>query len=101
MTFDNVNDGPLEAIWTRSAAFERFRDTAWMPEPCASCDRREVDWGGCRCQALALAGDAAATDPVCHKSPLHLALATLAESESVAPAAALVYRGVAAQKARV
>ena len=77
MSFDNVRDRTLANIWTRSAAFERFRGTAWMPEPCASCDRREIDWGGCRCQALALAGDAATTDPVCWKSPLHPVVAAL------------------------
>ena len=42
-----------------------------MPEVCRSCDRREIDWGGCRCQALAIAGDAALTDPACHRSPHH------------------------------
>jgi pyrroloquinoline quinone biosynthesis protein E len=51
--------------------FQRFRGTEWMPEPCRSCERREIDFGGCRCQAFLLAGDAAATDPVCHLSPLH------------------------------
>ena len=64
-----------------------------MPEPCASCDRRELDWGGCRCQALALAGDAAATDPVCWKSPLHAAVAAVAQAESSAAAETFVYRG--------
>lgn len=48
-----------------------FRGTDWMPQPCRSCDQREKDWGGCRCQALALAGDAAATDPVCARAPDH------------------------------
>ena len=71
LTFATVRDASLEDIWFRSEAFNRFRGTGWMPEPCASCPRRELDWGGCRCQALALAGDAAATDPVCHKSPAH------------------------------
>jgi pyrroloquinoline quinone biosynthesis protein E len=93
MSFDTVRDQPLEDIWARSPAFQRFRGTAWMPEPCASCERREIDWGGCRCQALALAGDAAATDPVCWKSPRHEALAALAESESAAQGASFVYRG--------
>ena len=100
MSFDNVRDRPLADIWARSTAFERFRGTTWMPEPCAACEQREVDWGGCRCQALALAGDAAATDPVCWKSPLHDKIAALAETELVAPAAAFVYRG-ASEKALV
>ncbi|MBA3407302.1 MAG: pyrroloquinoline quinone biosynthesis protein PqqE, partial [Solirubrobacterales bacterium] len=56
-----------------SDAFTHFRGTDWMPEPCRSCplDRQEEDWGGCRCQALRLIGDAAATDPVCRYSPHH------------------------------
>lgn len=70
---DNVRERPLAEIWFESDAFERFRGTAWMQEPCRSCplDRQEFDFGGCRCQAMALAGDAAATDPVCHLSPYH------------------------------
>ncbi len=71
MAFDNVRDQSLEAIWRDSEAFERFRGIDWMPEPCQSCDRKEQDWGGCRCQAFALTGDAAATDPVCELSPDH------------------------------
>src|SRR3546814_10633615 len=62
MRFDSVRERPLADIWLYSEAFRRFRGTDWMPEPCRSCDRREVDWGGCRCQALALTGDASATD---------------------------------------
>ena len=56
-------------------AFARFRGTAWMPEPCRSCERREIDWGGCRCQAFALTGEAARTDPACALSPDHAILA--------------------------
>jgi pyrroloquinoline quinone biosynthesis protein E len=51
--------------------FNRFRGTDWMPEPCRSCPRQNIDFGGCRCQAFQLTGDAAATDPVCHLSPNH------------------------------
>jgi pyrroloquinoline quinone biosynthesis protein E len=69
--FANVRDASLGEIWFMSEAFTRFRGTAWMPEPCRGCDRREIDFGGCRCQAFLLAGDAAATDPVCARSPLH------------------------------
>jgi pyrroloquinoline quinone biosynthesis protein E len=61
----------LEWIWSSSPAFQAFRGTDWMPEPCRSCERREIDFGGCRCQAFALTGDAARTDPVCHLSPDH------------------------------
>lgn len=93
MIFENVRDRPLAGIWEHSAAFQRFRGTGWMPEPCASCERREQDWGGCRCQALALTGDAAATDPVCWRSPLHAAVAAVAQAESDAAAESFVYRG--------
>lgn len=69
--FENVRDRPLGDIWKNSAAFDAYRGTAWMPEPCRSCDRREIDWGGCRCQAYLVAGDAGVTDPACSLSPLH------------------------------
>jgi PqqA peptide cyclase len=69
--FPNVAEADLGEIWQHSPAFERFRGTAWMAEPCRSCERREIDWGGCRCQAFALVGDAAAADPVCALSPEH------------------------------
>ncbi|HEX2075124.1 MAG TPA: pyrroloquinoline quinone biosynthesis protein PqqE, partial [Geodermatophilus sp.] len=67
----SVREHPLAWIWERSPLFQRFRGTDWMPEPCRSCDRREIDFGGCRCQAFQLTGDAARTDPVCHLSPDH------------------------------
>ena len=69
LEFWNVREHSLADIWAHSPAFNAFRGTDWMPEPCASCERREIDFGGCRCQAFALTGDAAATDPVCHLSP--------------------------------
>ncbi|MFL5663280.1 MAG: hypothetical protein ACJ8BW_18350, partial [Ktedonobacteraceae bacterium] len=73
-----------------SPLFQRFRGTEWMPEPCRSCKRREVDFGGCRCQAFQLTGDAARTDPVCHLSPDHRVVADAVEAanagmEPVAP----------------
>jgi PqqA peptide cyclase len=67
--FENVKDRSLREIWGNSAAFQKFRGEAWMQEPCRTCDRREQDFGGCRCQALLLAGDASATDPVCSLAP--------------------------------
>ncbi|QNJ39063.1 pyrroloquinoline quinone biosynthesis protein PqqE [Streptomyces buecherae] len=67
----NVRDRSLEWIWDSSPAFTRYRGTAWMPEPCRSCPSREIDFGGCRCQAYALTGDAARTDPACALSPDH------------------------------
>ncbi|HTA24343.1 MAG TPA: pyrroloquinoline quinone biosynthesis protein PqqE [Terriglobales bacterium] len=71
MQFDNVREHALDWIWRESAAFQRFRGEDWMPEPCRSCDRRTEDFGGCRCQAFLLTGDAAATDPVCTLAPTH------------------------------
>ena len=71
LVFPSVLDRSLEEIWFRAPVFERFRGTDWMPEPCRSCDRREIDFGGCRCQAFLLTGDVAATDPVCHLAPAH------------------------------
>jgi len=71
MRFDSVREHSLEWIWQSSEAFQKFRGEDWMPEPCRSCDRRKEDFGGCRCQAFLLTGDASATDPVCELAPLH------------------------------
>jgi pyrroloquinoline quinone biosynthesis protein E len=71
MRFDNVRKATLDWIWQNSEAFQKFRGEDWMPEPCRSCDRRKEDFGGCRCQAFLLTGDASATDPVCELAPLH------------------------------
>ena len=71
LDFENVRDRPLEEIWRDSNGFNRFRGEEWMPEPCRSCDKRTVDFGGCRCQAFHLTGDAAATDPACSLAPRH------------------------------
>jgi pyrroloquinoline quinone biosynthesis protein E len=68
---DNVRECSLSAIWHHSPAFTRFRGYEWMPEPCRSCPRKESDFGGCRCQAFQLTGDAARADPVCQLSPDH------------------------------
>lgn len=78
LEFWNVRDHSLADIWTSSPAFNAFRGTDFLPEPCATCERREIDYGGCRCQAFLLTGDARATDPVCHKSPHHDRVAELA-----------------------
>ncbi len=69
LTFDNVRDRSLEWIWQESPAFNAFRGDSWMREPCRSCPRKAVDFGGCRCQAFALTGAAENTDPVCTLSP--------------------------------
>ena len=71
LEFLSARERPLRSIWEDSTAFNRFRDESWMPEPCRSCDRRTRDFGGCRCQAFLLAGEAAATDPVCTLAPTH------------------------------
>jgi len=92
LCFDRVGERSLADIWQNSEAFRCFRGTGWMPEPCRSCERREVDWGGCRCQALALTGDARNTDPACEHSPHHAEIAALAEAESGAPPPPFVYR---------
>lgn len=69
MHFESVREKALSWIWEESASFRRFRGENWMPEPCRSCDRRALDFGGCRCQAFLITGDAAATDPVCSMAP--------------------------------
>ena len=80
LRFDNVQARSLDWIWEHSEAFNRFRGTDWMPEPCRSCDLREVDFGGCRCQAALITGDASATDPACSLAPLREKLASFVAS---------------------
>jgi pyrroloquinoline quinone biosynthesis protein E len=75
-----VREHSLAWIWEESPLFQRFRGMEWMPEPCRSCERREVDFGGCRCQAFQLTGDASRTDPVCHLSPDHEIVARAVEA---------------------
>ena len=69
LEFWSVREHALADIWANSPAFNAFRGTDWMTEPCRSCARREIDFGGCRCQAFAMTGNARATDPVCHLAP--------------------------------
>jgi pyrroloquinoline quinone biosynthesis protein E len=69
MRFENVRARSLDWIWRESESFNRFRGTDWMPDPCRSCPQREIDFGGCRCQAALITGSAANTDPVCTLSP--------------------------------
>jgi pyrroloquinoline quinone biosynthesis protein E len=69
LIFDNVRERSLAAIWRESESFNRFRGTEWMPLPCRECPRKEIDFGGCRCQAALLTGNPGATDPVCTLSP--------------------------------
>jgi PqqA peptide cyclase len=76
-----VRDRGLREIWSDSEAFNAYRGTQWMPEPCKSCARREIDWGGCRCQAYLVAGDAGLTDPACSLSPHHDRMVALREGQ--------------------
>jgi pyrroloquinoline quinone biosynthesis protein E len=92
LAFERLGDRPLRDIWETGPAFQAFRGFDWMQEPCRSCERRFTDFGGCRCQAMALAGDPAATDPVCSKSPLHAALVAAAEADADAAPGAFTYR---------
>ncbi len=96
-----VREHSLQWIWEESPIFNRFRGTEWMPEPCQSCDRREIDFGGCRCQAFQLTGDAARTDPVCHLSPDHeiVADAVREANEGAEPGVEdLIHRGKAGRR---
>jgi PqqA peptide cyclase len=84
LTFENVKNRSVSEIWNSSDAFQKFRGEAWMQEPCKTCDRRALDFGGCRCQAFLLAADATATDPVCSLAPQrHKVEAILSEINSV------------------
>jgi len=92
-SWDNVRDRSLGHIWNEGAGFRAFRGEAWMPAPCRTCDERTTDFGGCRCQAFALLGDAAATDPACALAPRHdLVVAARARAEAAPPAAPLRLR---------
>jgi len=91
MIFPSIRKSSLADIWYRSDAFNRFRGTDWMAEPCRSCERREIDWGGCRCQAFLLAGDARRADPVCALSPDHGVIEAARQQAENAPDA-FVYR---------
>lgn len=85
LEFWSIREHSLTDIWKNSPAFNAFRGIDWMAEPCRSCSRRDIDFGGCRCQAFALTGDARATDPVCHLAPGHDTVASLAAAREDAP----------------
>jgi len=99
LDFPNIQDQSLDEIWFRAPVFNRFRGTQWMPEPCRSCERREIDFGGCRCQAFLLTSDLSATDPVCHLSPDHHVVES-ALRDSRTGALPLVYRSSGGVKRR-
>jgi PqqA peptide cyclase len=82
----SVRDHSLADIWWKSPSFSAFRGTEWMREPCRSCPRKTIDYGGCRCQALAITGDPREADPVCHLSPFHDRVAAFAAAPEDMPA---------------
>lgn len=92
LPFERVTERSVGAIWADSPGFRAYRGTGWMAPPCRGCARAEIDWGGCRCQALALTGNAAATDPACGLSPDHAMMADLAVAESAAASDNFAYR---------
>jgi pyrroloquinoline quinone biosynthesis protein E len=94
LSFDNVKEKSLAAIWYQGAAFNRFRGLDWMKEPCRSCSRKEIDFGGCRCQAFALTGDAEAADPACSLSPHHHVMAELSAASGTQEPPPFVYRRI-------
>jgi len=96
LEFESVRSNHSIAwIWQNSEAFNRYRGTGWMKEPCKSCEFREVDFGGCRCQAFALTGDAANTDPACTLSPLHESIFKQAELDAASGQDRFLYRNFA------
>ena len=93
LTFENVKDSPLREIWYDSHTFNAYRGTDWMPELCQTCTRRDIDFGGCRCQAMALLGDPGDVDPVCKKSPNRFVVDHLVSKDSGEIAdSGLIYR---------
>jgi pyrroloquinoline quinone biosynthesis protein E len=92
LRFDNVKERPLDEIWYHGEAFNAFRGTEWMAEPCRSCPRKLTDYGGCRCQAFAMTGRVEATDPACSLSPHHAELVATATREAGGAAPEFVYR---------
>ena len=92
MVFSSVRDRSLAWIWHADPAFNRFRGTDWMPEPCRSCAHKDRDLGGCRCQAFALTGDASATDPVCELAPEHQRVTVALETEIAVEPPGFEYR---------
>jgi len=92
--FPNARDRSLGFAWHESEAFQRFRGETWMPDPCRTCDRRQRDFGGCRCQAFHLTGNAAATDPACHLSPDHAIIEKARANVDNEPTEAYRYRAL-------
>ena len=95
LEFESVRDHSIAWIWQNSEAFNRYRGTGWMPEPCQSCEYKEIDYGGCRCQAFALTGNAGNTDPACALSPAHEQIFKTAMSEAAGDNRRFIYRNFA------
>ncbi|HWQ40177.1 MAG TPA: pyrroloquinoline quinone biosynthesis protein PqqE [Burkholderiales bacterium] len=93
LSFPNVREHDLRWIWYDSPGFNVYRGDGWMKEPCRSCPEKVKDFGGCRCQAYLLTGDAANADPVCDKSPFH-GLVTQAVQRAQKPAPAVSVKPV-------
>ena len=85
LQFELAHERPLRWIWEESSSFQRFRGERWMPDPCRSCERRKLDFGGCRCQAMLLAGDPNATDPTCSKAPMHSVVTSIVAAVNEQP----------------
>jgi pyrroloquinoline quinone biosynthesis protein E len=92
LRFPDLRQHSLAYAWRESEAFRRFRGQDWMAEPCRGCERRELDFGGCRCQAFQLAGDPARTDPACQLAPDHDLVRSARAAAEHAPAGSLRYR---------
>lgn len=93
MEFDSIRSNKsIRWIWDNSEAFNKYRGTEWMPEPCKSCEFKEEDFGGCRCQPIARTGSAGNTEPACAKSPLHAGIFTKAATEAAEEQDRFLYR---------
>lgn len=92
--FATVREASLADIWYKSEGFNAYRGTDWMREPCGSCERKELDFGGCRCQALAITGDARNADPACSLSPHHRSMKDEADELSAQTPPAFQYRRI-------
>lgn len=97
LRFDSVRDRALREIWRDSPAMNAFRGDGWMMEPCRSCPRKEIDFGGCRCQAFMLAGNAAEADPICRLSPHHAIVESM--RDEIGADDPLIYRDVKTSRA--
>jgi pyrroloquinoline quinone biosynthesis protein E len=93
LAFESVRDRSLAAAWAEAPGMRTFRGDAWLPEPCRSCDRKTIDYGGCRCQAFALTGDTHATDPACDLAPQHALVRAARERAEQASPHTFIYRG--------